>query len=169
MQKNIKHHERSCDKNPNRHNETTSRQPNVYNNIQLIQSTYDNAMAVYRRTVSSEEDVFIAFQTDVPTFLQREVRERLYFKWYTALKVVFVKAIDPDVTTDPPICFRTSPRLGLSSTDYKNHSEQDYHYLTEQIETFTKNGSGWIIDHYVELDISIINIKNPCGEWSDSE
>ena len=166
--KNRKLHERSCDKNPYQRNET-NRQTNTYNHFELVQSAFDKTLAVYRRTLSSLEDFNSALHTDVPNLLKREAEDRIHFKWYTAIKVIYRKALRPDVKTDPPVCFRTSARLGLLGTDYESFAARNYQDLMEQIQTYTTHGSGWIFDHFQELDITIISIANTLGKDSDSE
>ena len=167
----MKLHQQTCDKNPNRQQQQSSAPAAAYNaNFELVQSAFNKTVAVYRRILGRQESIKDVLDTEVLQFLQREAEHRLYFKWYVTLKVVFEKLSDSNVITDPPACFRSSPRLGLIGTDYKCELERVYEILLEQIDTYEKNGSGWNLKHFVDLDVNICTVNNPLGrDDEDSE
>ena len=94
--------------------------------------------------------------TDAVTVLQKEVAVRFGIKWFFALKLTFRKAIDDDVVTDPPVVLNTDPVMGLIGNNYGNDLEKALQNILEQIDNFEKNGSGWITDKFLTLDLKIV-------------
>ena len=168
---NLKLHHRTCEENPTnrlllgrrrRCVASSSSPATCTENWEMVQSAFNNTMGVYRKKLSSE-GIKHVLDTDLLQLLQGEARKRMHFKWYVALKVVFEKLTNSSIITDPPACFRTHPCLGLLGTDYKSELEGVYEDLMEQIAVFEKNGSGWTMKHFVDLDVTIITVDNPLG------
>ena len=116
-------------------------------------------------------------------------------KWYITTKLVFQKAAQPGVETVPPIYFKTTPVT--TTTDggrrqLEGHLQNAFDEILEKIETFTRNGSGWVLKAVLDVDLhlasydplrgsahlllpsklrnskSIVNIKNDddkCALW----
>ena len=172
---NMTFHQGTCEKNPYRYvasgsgtAATATTAVTIINdrNFELLQSAFNNTMVVYRKKLIQQDtidDLKYVFDKELHQLLRREACKRLHFKWYVALKVVFRKTSDSRVITDPPVCFRTDPRVGLISTDYQINLLHAYNDVIEQIDTYERNGSGWVLDHLVELDINICTINNPIG------
>ena len=84
------------------------------------------------------------------------------FKWYLALKARFAKAGNPNIVTDPPAVFQTHPVISFHSWGdeiWKQAEEQ----LTDKIDKYERNGSGWILDKILSLDITVCAMENPLG------
>ena len=170
--KNIKLHEGTCKENPNRCNAAagygttiaTSTEGN--DDFMLVNSAFKNTISIYRKKFEPHDmldSMKHMLEKDVKELLQNEAYKRLYFKWYIALKVVFQKSADPSIQTDPPACFRTEPRLGLIGTDYEENLEHVFQSLLDKIDCYERNGSGWIVHNFVDMDVTICNIDNPLG------
>ena len=88
-------------------------------------------------------------------------------KFYFSVHIVFVKAADPNVFTVPPVVLQTDPvRVFLADLFRLDEIfEMDIKQLVEKIDTFEKNGSGWMIDHLVRLDTMIASI-DPLNAFS---
>ena len=102
---------------------------------------------------------------------------------------MFAKAINPNIITKPAMFFLTEPVASTSSDPLELQLQVALRLLTHQIDTYEKNGSGWIIDHYVNIDVhiyvynplragahiplsknlrgksAVLNIKNTDDEW----
>ena len=107
------------------------------------------------------DDMELVFSRDVKNVLLREVVKRKGIKWNLALKAIMYKSVDPDVVTDPPAVFNTDMLLGLIWTNYGEELNAAYENVIEQIDEYQRNGSGWVLDQFLELDVSIVS----CTPW----
>ena len=103
----------------------------------------------------------LVFSRDVKNVLQREVVARKGIKWNLALKVTMYKLVDPDVVTDPPAVFNTNIVWGLIGTNYENELKAAFENVMRQIDEYQMIESGWVLEQYVELDVSIVT----CTPW----
>ena len=172
--KNIKLHEGTCQDNPNNLRNTAVGYgiaiptfTTANHDFQLLSSGFKNTISTYRKTFQPHDtldDMKHVLQKNVKELLQNEAYKRLHFKWHAALKVVFQKSSDSSIQTDPPACFRTEPRLGLIGTDYDEKLEHVFISFLEQIDCYERNGSGWVFQNFVDIDVIICTINNPLGE-----
>ena len=117
-----------------------------------------NVFVIYRKKLTQDSNMDklqSAFQ-DAITVLQKEVAVRLGIKWYFALKMTFRKAIDDDVVTDPPVVLNTDPIMGLIGNNYENDLDKAFQNILQQIDNFETNGSGWITDKFLTLDLKVV-------------
>ena len=123
-----------------------------------IQQGFDHLVVIYRKKLTNDNnlDKLRSAFTDAVTVLQKEVAVRFGIKWFFALKLTFRKAIDDDVVTDPPVVLNTDPVMGLIGNNYGNDLEKVFQTILEQIDNFEKNGSGWITDKFLTLDLNIV-------------
>ena len=123
-----------------------------------IEQGLNRLMVAYRKKLTHENNfdkLQLAF-SDAITVLQKEVAVRFGIKWYFALKLTFRKAIDDDVVTDPPVVLNTDPVMGLISNNYENDLDKIFQKILQQIDGFETNGSGWITDKFLTLDLRIV-------------
>lgn len=79
--------------------------------------------------------------------------------YYFTLRMIFYRSIEksdltkPDLT-DPPVRFRSSVFSALDNSKVQDNLEEIYNQFLKQIETFQLKGSGWILDHFLDVDIS---------------
>ena len=76
-------------------------------------------------------------------------------KWYIALKIIFRKAAKPDVHTNPPIIFLTESVATTDGIPIDLQLNVALRRLWKQIDKFETNGSGWIIDRFVSIDVNM--------------
>ena len=78
-------------------------------------------------------------------------------KAYFSISVVFAQAKDLNDVTDPQLHFVPMFQLFLEAqTSTKNSMEYGiYNQLVSKIEDFERNGSGWIIQLLLHLDLSL--------------
>ena len=81
-------------------------------------------------------------------------------KYYISLCCVFVK-FGEDEETDPPPVFNSGTSILNPSSNIKEQMEIIYENILQSVDEYEKNGSGWILLHYVHLDINTISY-NPC-------
>ena len=66
------------------------------------------------------------------------------------------KAIDDDAVTDPPVVLNTDPVMGLIGNNYENDLDKVFKRILQQMDDFETNGSGWITDKFLTLDLKIV-------------
>ena len=79
--------------------------------------------------------------------------ERPGIKYYFTLKMMYHKTVDTTILSDPPPLFPTEVFSALDMTKFGDHVKFAMQQLQQQMENFQRNGSGWIIDHFIHLDI----------------
>ena len=87
-------------------------------------------------------------------------RNNEYVKYYISLCCVFVQSAE-DEQTDPPPVFNSGSSILNPGSDIKEQMKIIYENILQSVEEYEKNGSGWILLHYVHLDINTISY-NPC-------
>ena len=71
------------------------------------------------------------------------------------IHVVFTKAVNPEVKTEPPAVLWTNPTIVYPTTDLEKCLINDAKELYNKIEEYEGIGSGWVIDYLVRLDTGI--------------
>ena len=77
-----------------------------------------------------------------------------------SIHVVFEKAADPEVKTEPPVVLTTEPSIIYLATDIDHCLESTADELLELIEEYEGVGSGWTLDHLDRLDTSLMSCYN---------
>ena len=50
----------------------------------------------------------------------------------------------------------TEPKMGLMGTNYEQELSKALEDMMEKIDTFERNGSGWVVDKFLQLDLNIV-------------
>ena len=79
-------------------------------------------------------------------------------KWYVTLKLNFQKANDLAVITEPSVVFRTEVFTSANVEDIDAISHAVYNELTQKIHDYQANGSGWVVDQFIDVDLGEYNI-----------
>ena len=88
--------------------------------------------------------------------IQKQLYEKtMRLKYTMNIHVVFTKAVDPEVKTEPPVVLWTYPTTVYLGTDLENSLILDANELYCKIEEYEGIGSGWVIDYLVRLDTEI--------------
>ena len=83
-------------------------------------------------------------------------------KFNLIVHVIFEKATDPEVKTDPPVVFWTSPyTIWPMGCDIDASLKEAADELIKKIEDYEGIGSGWTIDHLLRMDIDLLAFANP--------
>lgn len=84
--------------------------------------------------------------------------EEYALKFYFSVHAVFIKGTT-DIKTDPPVVLSTNPYTAYRGTNLNPLLKNAVQELSEKITTFECNGSGWIIDHLIRLDINVSSFE----------
>ena len=95
------------------------------------------------------EDSVVALE---PTMAAYQQRHHAY-KYQIALNVVFHKAVDPKILTDPPVTLRTT-MAAVYAADVPQLVETSRHLL-EFLEVYEQNVSGWVFSNFVSMELSL--------------
>ncbi len=127
-------------------------------------------MVLYRKPLNTSnfDDVRMAIVHDAQSLLRREVAVRKSLKWHLAVKAILYKAMDPSVVTDPPAVFNTNARLGFIGSDYDTDLSAAYEKVIKKLDEYQTKGSGWVLDKFVELDVTIATYR-PLQSNSDDD
>ena len=82
------------------------------------------------------------------------------FTWHLAFQVSFHKVTSPEEITVPPPCFTTRPLASYFSTNLEQAMENAYDILLSQIDDYQTNGSGWVLEMPILLDVKTM-MTNP--------
>ena len=79
-------------------------------------------------------------------------------KYYFSVKVIYHQVKDVNDLTDPPAVHNTDVFKFLKlQTNVEKQLETIFLMISKSIEEFEKNGSGWVLDHYVSIDLCRYN------------
>ena len=87
--------------------------------------------------------------------LSNELVEKRGIKWFISVKVRFIKPKpdDEDLNTEPH--FRSLCMKTVNQHELENQLEEAKQKITQSLVLFQKEGSGWVLDEILHLDLSI--------------
>ena len=133
--------------------------------LELISSALEGAVRDFRFTFPENASyewpahLHEVITNDISELVLSESRKAV-FKWYATLIIVFHKAVNPEVTTDPPVYLRTHPVVSYAG-NLDERLKETIESLKEQIDNYERSGSGWIVKQLVSLDVSLVEMENP--------
>ena len=182
------YHEQHCDENKHQSSKKRLRQskidefiPNIptlqeggtmqeSDEPQLIQSTVNKVAVTYRKWFDrdSKVDYFDRLKNALTSYhnvIIMEKNQKRSIKYYFTVVLIFHKNKNVEELTDPPISFRSSvfTLLDGNNDEVFNHSLSAYRQFVKQIEEFQRNGSDWVLNHFICLDLGrclSFNAKN---------
>ena len=140
-----------------------NKHPESWGNPQLIKSALNHTASIYRKEFDQEnrKNLHDRLQTVIQSF--KATIEMLYsqskqkgMKYYFTLKAIFHQAKDETILTDPPVSFRSEVFTMLHTDSFEKNIQKCLTFITNNMENFEKNGSGWIIDSFIVLDLGMI-------------
>ena len=90
-----------------------------------------------------------------PTMVAYQRRHRAY-KFQVALDVIFHKAVDPAIVTQPPVTLMCN--MAAVYTGDSPQLEETAARLLELIEVYEHNGSGWVFSNFVPLQLTLYHL-----------
>ena len=126
----------------------------------LVQFAVNKVAVSYRKEFdhNKQTDLFDRLKRVMGTFhdtIHAEKARKKTIKYYFTLKLVFHKNKNIEELTDPPISFRSKvfTLLDKNTNDVDDNSLNAYQQFVNQIEEFQRNGSDWVLDHFICLDL----------------
>ena len=161
---NLKLHQQTCEQNGNRneYRRYYGVDADAHNGgFKLIESALKKMFVTYRKVLDvnalQRDDMKLVFSRGVKNVLWREVLKRKGIKLSLALKVIMHLSVDPAVVTDPPAVFNADMVVGLIGSNYEDELKTAFENVMQQIDEYQRNGSGWVLDQFLELDVRNIN------------
>ena len=133
-----------------------------------VQTALENAAKLYRHTFVESQNLNFdldqlrrVLMSGVRDLLTRimEDDEQVSVKWWAALFLEFYLASDVSSVTDPPVTFRSEPFAlmgGMPSEQLTTQLQAVHNHFVLSAETFTGQGSGYVISRLLRLEISTI-------------
>lgn len=116
--------------------------------IKLVKEAFNQKTKVYRRIFSPGEDVDISILNEFQNYITENV------KYYFSVYMNYHQSNDLDDLTDPPITHRSQVFTFLrESSILEEQLKSATDQLLTAIEEFQKNGSGWIVNNYIHMDL----------------
>ena len=84
-------------------------------------------------------------------------------KWYITLALHFRKANETTILTEPHVTFRTEAFTSFNADNMDKMFSAAYNTLLQKISNYQSNGSGWVIDHFI--DVSLVNFARLIKFW----
>ena len=114
--------------------------------FKLVKNSLNGAAQAYRLPFATARlENYVSDLGTAVLKLARELIERLMreanLKWYLSLSLVFHKATRTDVTTDPPVFFRTEPMASTSSNSIELQLKVALRHLWQDIDTYESHGT----------------------------
>ena len=106
-------------------------------------------------------DTYLLLETSALS-MKDAISKQLYertkrLKYHMSIHIVFTKAINYEIKTDPPVVLHTNPTEVYPCTDLEGCLIDDAKDLYQSIENYEGVGSGWVIDYLVRLDTGIFS------------
>ena len=123
-----------------------------------IKSSLSNNATVYRKQFDVENRTHLMDRMEIviSTFreiIEKELKKINGMKYYFTLRIMFHQGKDPSILTDPPISFRSEVFTALNSEKFHLNAKVAAQQFQQQIDQFQRNGSGWVINHFIDMDI----------------
>ena len=123
-----------------------------------LQSAVNNKAVTYRKEFDggNKENLFERLQIVLHMFkntIKSELEKRPGIKYYYTLRMIFHQSKNTSILSDPPVSFRSEVFAALDFRKLDLHLQVALNQFEHQIEEFQRNGSGWAIDHFVNVDI----------------
>jgi len=124
----------------------------------LIESALNKKAMTYRKDfeMANQNDPYDKLTNALPMFkpiIQNELENKPAVKYFFTLKMVFHQSKDTSILTDVPVSFRSEVFSALDDSKLELHNRVAIKQLHQQIDQFQRNGSGWILDHFINVDI----------------
>ena len=122
-------------------------------------TSFKNAAVTYVTQINSPhldllQDAITALQ---PTLTQQ--RQTLgSIKFNVSIQVVFHKAVDLSVTTQPPVTLQSEIHTAYATTSLSQSLGDVYTQLVNFIDVFECNGSGWVFSYLNSLELNIYHL-----------
>jgi hypothetical protein len=184
---NLQFHERTCEKNPLQSTSssvgggvvsaasavaTATATAPTHDDFRLVRSSFGGVHVLYQKVFARNTICWNEVKRSLlglKPILEKERLAKQCIKWSVSLKVIFMKAVEPEVVTDPPAYFRTECLRGFVCTRFDRELELTFDALVTQVDEFTQRGSGWVIKNFVALLADIYTYMPLLAYASDND
>ena len=123
-----------------------------------IESSINGKAVTYRKEfdTNNKHDLVGRMEKLITTFrssIEVQLSKLNAIKYYFTLRMIFHQSKDNSIVTDPPVSFRSEVFTALNSEKLYLHTNVAMKQFNKQIDEFKRNGSGWVINHFINLDI----------------
>ena len=121
--------------------------------IRLIKSAFNGDIKTYRKDLGLEKE----FSMKLLQSFEKIIKEAkmIGVKYTFSVSVVFYQVTNENDITDPPVVFRSEILLAQQDDEVQEQLSKTLIQLSNKIDEFVANGSGWVIHHFKKLDLSI--------------
>ena len=138
--------------------------------ICATKSAFKNAVITYTIKYNDDENPFPREVSKSVDAMSSKIinfqKENKALKFNMALHVIFEKATDEDVKTEPPVCLVSEQLEVYADTDISELLDFVKKQLIEQIDTYEQNGSGWIYFKLIKLELTCWRLNPMRGSSS---
>ena len=126
----------------------------------LHETVFGNAIRSFRMEFSEKGSPDLIGRLDAAlekasVLLKLEKEKNMSLKVYFSLMLSFFKA-DISTRTDPGVVLHTDPALMLAGTNIEGLINVTRGELLEKISEFESNGSGWVLENLIYLDLKAL-------------
>lgn len=140
--------------------------------FKVTKSAFKKDCVIYRKifkdTVKTIEQAYLKYSNELYNLLDNELLSKSYFKCTVTLVVEFIK-LDPsdNIIEDSIQFYLVSGSLAISNReDIENLVHKSRANFHERADDFVNNGSGWILNDILYLDVQIGNCAPLTGNCS---
>ena len=111
---------------------------------------------------NEKQDLIFFLQNNkkyIKRYLQKKLREKKALKWYLTLQVKFVKINNSDEKVEGKPYFRNKCISTFHKSEINKQIESAFAYLLNKFGEWMRDGSGWILEQVISLDISIAKFR----------
>ena len=124
----------------------------------MIESALSKSAVTYRKEFdqANKDDLFARCEKVLSTLksvLIIELLDKKGVKFYFTIRAIFHQSKDPSIITEPPVSFRSEVFTALNTDKFNLHLKVAMMQFQKQLEEFERNGSGWVLNHFVNMDI----------------
>ena len=129
----------------------------------LLQSLLQNTASAYQKQFNREDrnDLLNRFKNhleELKDIVFGKVLEKQNVKWYITLALDFHKANNSTILTEPHVTFRTKVFTSFNTDHIDAMNSVAYNTLLQKISNYQSNGSGWVVDHFIDVSFDKVDI-----------
>ena len=134
-----------------------------------LNSALDKTAITYRKRMNEQNTMNLPdrMKQALSTFtdcIEKEITIKREIKYFFTIKLMFHQSKDIEILTDPPVTFRTDAYTSLNMENVNTSLESTYKKFIVDIEGFQQRGSGWVLDHFIYIDIGKTIISSLVGK-----
>ena len=109
-----------------------------------------------------KNDVILFFQNkrkEIQNILKRKLKQFKSIKWYLTLQVHFIKTNSLGLEDNALPYFKNKCTITLHKSQIKKQIQKAYAIILQKFADWLREGSGWVLEKVIQLDVSIAKYK----------